>query len=441
MSKNDWKVLSEICVNLAGVLAIIAGPFILVHWLYQRRDRSAEVLFRLEELFNSPVVQLGRSLVESDRAYLTVSSLLIRESLTGEHSKSFLSGDAGDGSTKHSEQLQAIDALLRFYILLFGLKRAHQAPDASLRICYAYWLTQYHNPARRELRLYIHAMFPTLARWIRNDRGVFKRKSIYRFFIPEHFGWRLTHRLAADELHRRLRGKVLVITGAGISAESNIPTYRGAGGIWKNRDPRKLATRTAFDEAPDAIWEWYNYRRRQVREAKPNMAHEIVSSMAAVANQFLVVTQNVDNLHERTERELSQSQLCHIHGEILKDQCTNCRKDKRRNDSADQHPQCAECGSLMRPAVVWFDEDLPTRQVARVLKFISGEECDLVITIGTSASFDYVVEWAIRAAGRGGHIIDVNTESQSSALLAAADELWEGTATMMLQTRILPLLK
>src|SRR5215468_9860429 len=102
-----------------------------------------------------------------------------------------------------------------------------------------------------------------------------------------------------EALRERLRGRVLIVTGSGVSAESGIPTFRGAGGYWRNLDPTRLATPDAFDRDPDLVWEWYSERRESIRAARPNAAHEALVRLGARARDHLVVTQNVDDLHER----------------------------------------------------------------------------------------------------------------------------------------------
>src|ERR1051326_2330123 len=151
--------------------------------------------------------------------------------------------------------------------------------------------------------------------------------------------------------------RVFVVTGAGISADSGIPTFRGKDGYWRNLDATKLATPEAFTRNPTLVWEWYNERRDRIRKAKPNAAHEAIAKLATVANQFLLVTQNVDDLHARAG--LPKSKMVQIHGDIFADRCSRCdwAQSATRMPSV-QMPRCRRCGALMRPGVVWFGEQL-----------------------------------------------------------------------------------
>src|ERR1700736_6205809 len=124
-----------------------------------------------------------------------------------------------------------------------------------------------------------------------------------------------------------LNARVLVITGAGVSAESGIPTFRGKDGYWRNLDPTKLATPSAFESDPQLVWEWYRERRQSIRNAEPNPAHQAITKLAADSGEFLLVTQNVDDLHGRAEwegRHLSKQQIVQVHGDIFVTRCSRC---------------------------------------------------------------------------------------------------------------------
>lgn len=215
------------------------------------------------------------------------------------------------------------------------------------------------------------------------------------------------------------RPRVLVVTGAGISAESGIPTFRGPGGYWRNFDPKKLATEAAFRADPDLVWQWYRERREMVRRSQPNAAHVAVAQLAANAREFLLLTQNVDDLHVRAvwqNTRLTRDQLVQIHGDIFVTHCLTC--DYRRSESADDAagvPRCPKCGSMLRPGVVWFDEELDPKEMRRIEDFISSGPCDVVLVVGTTAGFNYIVDWSLRAKGASGRLIEVNpTESELS---------------------------
>ena len=228
--------------------------------------------------------------------------------------------------------------------------------------------------------------------------------------------------------------RVLVLTGAGVSAESGIPTFRGKGGYWRNLDPAKLATPEAFARDPQLVWDWYRERRQRVRNARPNAAHEAVARLAERTDEFLLVTQNVDDLHARAG--IPAQRMVRIHGDIFVTRCSHCEfsyvgrggspeppgacavqptKGRLRsvapNSEKDANlPKCPECHALMRPGVVWFGEQLSRNELERVEDFLNGGTCDVVIVAGTTAMFGYITDWALRASRRGGELIEVNPE-------------------------------
>jgi NAD-dependent deacetylase len=204
--------------------------------------------------------------------------------------------------------------------------------------------------------------------------------------------------------------RVFVLTGAGVSAESGIPTFRGKNGYWRNLDPTKLATPEAFTRDPELVWQWYFERRHRIRKAKPNLAHEAIANLAQQTDEFLLVTQNVDDLHARAG--VAPEKMVQIHGDIFVTRCTRCefcRHDYEHEHEYENIPNCLECDALMRPGVVWFGEQLPWRELQRVETFLNRGACDIVIVAGTTATFGYIVDWAVRAS-RGGELIEVNPE-------------------------------
>lgn len=228
--------------------------------------------------------------------------------------------------------------------------------------------------------------------------------------------------------------RVFVITGAGVSAESGIPTFRGKNGYWRNFDPAKLATPGAFTRDPQLVWDWYRERRQRIRKARPNAAHEAIARLAKHSDEFLLVTQNVDDLHARAG--ISNDQMVQIHGDIFVTRCSHCDfSEKGRGGSPEPTgarvipsesgrlrsiaptsendvglPQCPECSALLRPGVVWFGEQLPWSEVQRVENFLDRRGCDAVIVAGTTATFGYIIDWALRANRNGGELIEVNPE-------------------------------
>ena len=179
--------------------------------------------------------------------------------------------------------------------------------------------------------------------------------------------------------------RVFVITGAGVSAESGIPTFRGKDGYWRNLDPAQLATPEAFARDPKLVWEWYRERRNRIWNAQPNAAHAAITRLAQHSDEFLLVTQNVDDLHARAG--LPKEKMVQIHGDIFVTRCSRCdfgftehepgieRFGVRGHVPAlkaaiprwrDRTPKCPKCDALVRPGVVWFGEQLPWNEVQRV---------------------------------------------------------------------------
>ena len=238
-------------------------------------------------------------------------------------------------------------------------------------------------------------------------------------------------------------GRVLVITGAGVSAESGIPTFRGKNGYWRNLDPTKLATAEAFARDPQLVWTWYSERRERIRNAQPNPAHNAIAKLAQSADEFLLVTQNVDDLHARAG--VPAEKMVQIHGDIFITRCSRCDFSREaRGDLPEPRdalsipstsaecvsvPRCPKCDALMRPAVVWFGEHLPWKKLQRVETYLGRRTCDVAIVAGTTATFGYIIDWALRAS-RSGELIDVNPEE--TPLSRFATQLVRGPAAIAL---------
>jgi NAD-dependent deacetylase len=203
--------------------------------------------------------------------------------------------------------------------------------------------------------------------------------------------------------------RVLVLTGAGVSAESGIPTFRGKDGYWRNLDPTKLATPEAFARDPQLVWDWYRERRQRIRNARPNAAHEAIARLAHPTNEFLLVTQNVDDLHARAG--VAADKMVQIHGDIFVTRCSRCefQHEHVHEHEHESVPKCPHCDALMRPGVVWFGEQLSRNELNRVEDFLDGGACNIVIVAGTTATFGYIIDWAL-SASRGGELIEVNPE-------------------------------
>ncbi|HEX6087514.1 MAG TPA: NAD-dependent deacylase [Thermoanaerobaculia bacterium] len=168
--------------------------------------------------------------------------------------------------------------------------------------------------------------------------------------------------------------RIVALTGAGVSADSGIPTFRGAGGLWRNYRPEELATPEAFRRDPAMVWEWYEWRRKLIREAKPNAAHDALARLPA----SVVVTQNVDGLHARA----GSPEVVELHGSILRVRCVSEGTRQLREEPFDTIPPHCECGALLRPDVVWFGEMLSEEALARAATVVHA--ADLLLVIGTS---------------------------------------------------------
>ena len=219
--------------------------------------------------------------------------------------------------------------------------------------------------------------------------------------------------LRARWISMRMLSRVLVLTGAGVSAESGISTFRGKDGYWRNLDPEKLATPEAFAKDPGLVWEWYRERRQRIRKAQPNAAHKAITKLAQHAHEFLLVTQNVDDLHARAG--LPKEKMVQIHGDIFVTRCSRCDFSRDEPEQEQERrdvnlPRCPRCEGLMRPGVVWFGEQLPWDELRRVENYLEAGPCDFVIVAGTTATFGYIIDWALQAIASDGELVEVNPE-------------------------------
>lgn len=198
---------------------------------------------------------------------------------------------------------------------------------------------------------------------------------------------------------------LLVITGAGISAESGIPTFRGAEGLWKNYRAEELATPEAFERDPETVWRWYDWRRGIIGKAEPNGGHMAIKELENMFNNFLLITQNVDGLHGRS----GIKNMVEIHGNLWR---VRCEGDGRTSMLMDVPlksipPRC-ECGAIVRPDVVWFGEPIPT--LALQTAFQALEMCDTLLVVGTSGVVYPVASFPQTVKNNGGFVVEVNVE-------------------------------
>ena len=217
--------------------------------------------------------------------------------------------------------------------------------------------------------------------------------------------------MSDDAVVARVRGaaRVLVITGAGISAESGIPTFRDPNGWWKQYRPEDLATPEAFARDPHTVWSWYDARRQGVARAEPNAGHRALARAEADGRRVAIVTQNVDDLHERA----GSREIVHVHGSLWQMRCMRDDEvfDDRRVPLPEMPPRCA-CGALARPHIVWFGERLHEPPLARIDAWL-GETWDVVLVVGTEATFGYIHQWAHDAKRAGALLVEVNPRRTS----------------------------
>lgn len=242
---------------------------------------------------------------------------------------------------------------------------------------------------------------------------------------------------AAARLVRDAR-RVVVFTGAGMSAESGVPTFRDdLTGLWARFDAQQLATAEAFHADPDLVWGWYEWRRSRVRRAVPNPGHLAIAAIEARVPHATVVTQNVDDLHERAGTPAP----IHLHGSLFAPRCVRAAahpatfRDEEDGDAAAPDegrriapPRCVSCGALVRPGVVWFGEALPEAAFAAAVDAAAG--CDVLLTVGTSGVVYPAAEIPRIAARSGATVIQVNPVPTPLDRVAAVN--LRGTAAQVL---------
>lgn len=209
----------------------------------------------------------------------------------------------------------------------------------------------------------------------------------------------------ARELLRNAQ-RVAALTGAGISAESGIPTFRGVTGLWKQFRPEDLATPQAFARDPKLVWEWYDWRRSLIAKAEPNAGHVALAQLATRVPHFTLTTQNVDGLHQRA----GSSAVGELHGSIWKVRCTQCGLERTdRSVPIDSPARCLACGALARPAVVWFGEMLPAQVWEEAEQ--ATKSCDTFLVVGTSAAVFPAAGLVPLAKSSRAKVIEVNLEA------------------------------
>ena len=197
---------------------------------------------------------------------------------------------------------------------------------------------------------------------------------------------------------------VVVLTGAGISAESGVPTFRGPGGLWRDYRPEDLATPEAFANDPRLVWEWYEWRRRKIADAAPNLGHYALVTLEKRVPDLALITQNVDGLHPLA----GSRNVLEIHGSLWRTRCLSCHDVRENRAPLARIPPRCSCEGLLRPDVVWFGEALPYDLLKRALRAV--ESCDVMLVVGTSSLVHPAASMADQALARGTPVVEVNLE-------------------------------
>ncbi len=228
--------------------------------------------------------------------------------------------------------------------------------------------------------------------------------------------------------------RILILTGAGVSAESGVPTFRGPDGLWGKHRPEELATPGAFWADPRLVWEWYGWRRERVGACRPNAAHAAIARLTLRNEQTRLVTQNVDGLHELALEEAASEEPSprdsaaraapiRLHGSLFSTRCTGCgdrTPDRHPVDTGSEAslPRCQKCGALLRPDVVWFGEGLDPEILRGAMD--AAERADVCLVVGTSAIVHPAASLPLLTRESGGVVVEVNPEPTPLTEIAAS---------------------
>jgi NAD-dependent deacetylase len=242
--------------------------------------------------------------------------------------------------------------------------------------------------------------------------------------------------MQSDDSIAQLAGRIKsgsrlsVLTGAGVSAASGVPTFRGSEGLWKSYSPQQLATPEAFRKDPKLVWEWYDWRRTLISKCRPNAAHLVLAKWSRRYRGFTLITQNVDGLHEKA----GTANVIRFHGSIWEVFCLNHCASSPAHWIYDTvplpsiPPSCPYCGGLIRPGVVWFGEGIDTDVLSRS---IAATDCDVFMTVGTSALVYPAAGLASEARRKGAFTVEINLEETPASEMV--DLSLQGPAEVMLQ--------
>ena len=197
----------------------------------------------------------------------------------------------------------------------------------------------------------------------------------------------------------------VALTGAGISAESGVPTFRGKGGLWKQYNAAQLATPEAFHNNPKLVWDWYSWRINLIRDVKPNPAHVCLSKLESKSLLHAIITQNVDNLHQRA----GSKNILELHGNIFRVKCVSCDYKASIEGAPDEIPPiCPKCGALLRPDVVWFGEFLDVEILHKAYSLAS--KAKLMLVVGSSLLVSPASELPNITLKSGGKVVEINLD-------------------------------
>lgn len=236
--------------------------------------------------------------------------------------------------------------------------------------------------------------------------------------------------MISDRLKRLMipSTRVCVLTGAGVSQESGVPTFRDKDGLWQKFKPEELANMDAFLANPELVWEWYEHRRKVIRDVRPNEGHRALVRMQNFFKEFVLTTQNVDGLHARAGSE----DVLELHGNIMRSFCLSCDEfatpEYLERLSGPARALCEKCQGLLRPDVVWFGEMLPS-QVLLAAQY-AAENCDLFFTIGTSGAVYPAAGLPLLAKDAGAYVVEVNP--QATEISPYMDEVLRGPSAQVL---------
>jgi len=236
----------------------------------------------------------------------------------------------------------------------------------------------------------------------------------------------------------RLRGAshVTILTGAGISAESGVPTFRGKDGLWNDHAVEELATPESLHNNTKLFWQFYQWRRQILHNARPNLGHYALVDLENRFGEFTLITQNVDNMH----RLAGSRHVLELHGNIMQSKCLKCAKELKDDavlEFIDEIPVCPSCGSTLRPQVVLFGEPLPPKILREAQE--QSASCEVFFSIGTSAVVEPAASMPYIAKANGAYVVEINTDS--TPLTSHVDEVLRGKSASILPLLVMTLEK